>query len=167
MRSLSKLACVLLLLSGSAAIPAYAATIQDLFTFQLSGVPGTGTATIAASPMPTSFVPGVSFTLSNVAATYMGSTFTGDVTFFTSGGAGAGGAVFGGDTLFSGPVANPTFLLGNFVLNGNVDLGDGTVPVKANLNISQASPAVPEPATVGMVGTAAFGLAGIARRRRI
>jgi hypothetical protein len=147
---------------------AYADPLMDLFTFQVSGLPGTGTASILASPTPVSFVPGVSFDLSNVSATYLGSTFTGDVTFFTAGGAAGQGATLGGDTLFTGLVSDPTFRLGTFSLFGDVDLGDGPMPVSGEVTITQpAVGTVPDPSSLALLGTGALGLVEVVRRRRL
>lgn len=88
----------------------------------------------------------------------------GDVTFFVAGGAGGGGALFGGETLFTGPVNAPTFRLGTFSLSGNADLGDGTVPVTGQLTISSSN--VPEPWTLATTGTGILGLVNLLRRRQ-
>ena len=144
---------------------AHAATM-DLFTFQLTGVPGTGTATIVASPTPSSYVLGSSFTLAGVPASYGGSTYTGAVTFFDAGGAGSAGTIFTGDKLYTGLDSSPTFRLGTFNLNGNVDLGLGVEPVVGQVTITQLpSAATPEPETLVLVGTASLVLAAILRRR--
>jgi hypothetical protein len=148
-------------------LAAHADTL-DLFTFSLTGLPGTGTATISSSPTPSSFTNGTSFTLSGITASYDGSSYTGDVTFFETGGAGSQGVAFGGDKLYTGSNSAPTFRLGTFNLQGNVDLGLGNAPVVGSVTISQlpvTSTATPEPGTLAMVGTAAFGFAGMLRRR--
>lgn len=166
MRRYLKYVCTAVVLCGLQAAVAHADT-YDLFTFSLNGQPGTGTATILAAPTPSSYIMGTSFTVSNVTGSYQGSSFAGDVTFFETGGAGADGAIFGGDKLYTGSDATPTFRLGTFALQGNVDLGFGSAPVVGSVTISQlpASAPTPEPATLAMVGTAALGLAGAARRR--
>ena len=165
MRAGMKLVGAAVLLFGLGSAAASAATL-DLFTFSLSGVPGTGTATIAASPTPSTFTNGTSFTLTNIAATYLGQTFSGDVTFFETGGAGGGGQVFGGDKLYTGPDSAPTFKLGTFTLNGLVDLGNGPVQETATVTITQVpTTPTPEPGTLGLVGTAGLGLVEAVRRR--
>lgn len=159
--------CAAVVVCGAQAV-AHADTL-DLFTFSLDGVPGTGTAIIDASPTPSSFINGTSFTLMNITADYLGSSYTGDVTFFETGGAGGQGEVFGGDKLYTGTDSAPTFRIGTFTLRGNVDLGLGNAPVVGTLTISPlsspASAATPEPGTLAMLGTAALGLAGMVRRR--
>ncbi|MDP9039015.1 MAG: PEP-CTERM sorting domain-containing protein [Acidobacteriota bacterium] len=171
MRFYQKLVCAVAVVAGSAAIPAHADVLQDLFTFNVNGTTGTGTATLASSPIPSSFVAGTSFTLSNVSTTFLGSTFTGDVTFYSAGGLSGGGAAAQLTTpvLFSGPVSSPTFLLGNFPVSGTLDLGNGPLTVTGVLAITRvnAAPSVPEPATFGLVGTAALGLVQLARRRPV
>ena len=145
---------------------AHAATIVDKFVFTSSAIPGTVTTTLPASPTPSSFVPNVSFTLSDVSATIGSDSFTGAVTFLSAGGASGGGATFTGPVLFSGPTANPTFNLGTFPLSGIADLGDGPQSVSGSLTISQVS-TVPEPLTLSMTGTGLLGLVEIFRRRRV
>jgi hypothetical protein len=108
-----------------------------------------------------------SFTLTGT-VTFEGNTFSGPVTFLSSGGASGGGATFTGPILFSGPVANPTFLLGTFTLSGNADIGNGGVqPVTGTLVISQASttPPIPEPTPLALTATGILGLVGYLRRR--
>jgi hypothetical protein len=157
-------AAALALSIALAPIAAHAATM-DTFTFNSPEISGPLTATIAASPTPTSSVPGVSFDLSNVSASFEGNTFTGDV---TAGGAGGGGTDFSGPLLFSGAVTDPTFLLGNFNLSGMADLGNGGVQsVTGVLTISQSSSApVPEPLPLALTATGLIGLLGIVRLRR-
>lgn len=160
----SRHVAVLVLSTALTAVAAHAATL-DTFTFNSPEITGALTATIAASPTPSSYVPGVSFLLSNVSATFEGNTFTGDVTFFTSGGAGGGGTTFTGPELFSGPTSAPTFLLGMFPLSGFADLGNGSPQdVTGVLTISQPS-AVPEPLPLFMTGTGLLVLMVLLRKR--
>lgn len=154
------------LLSAFSSAGAYAATM-DVFTFTISGVPGTGTATIAASPTPSSFVSNTSFLLSGVSGTFDGSTFTGDITFYAAGGVMGDGFMFSGPELFSGSVSDPTFTPGTYVLTGSPDLGDGPMPVSVDLTIAAVpSAATPEPASLALVGTAVLLLAGVVRLAR-
>lgn len=161
-----KYVCTAVALFGLQTVAAHA-DMLDLFTFSLNGIAGTGTATIAASPTPSSYIMGTSFTLSNITASYLGNSFTGDVTFFETGGAGADGNNFGGDKLYTGPNSAPTFRLGTFALQGVADLGLGAAPVVGSVTITQlpATAPTPEPGTLAMVGTAALGFAGAVRRR--
>ncbi|HKO19747.1 MAG TPA: PEP-CTERM sorting domain-containing protein, partial [Acidobacteriaceae bacterium] len=98
---------------------------------------------------------------------FEGNTFSGPVTFLNSGGASGGGNTFTGPVLFSGPDANPTFLLGTFTLSGNADIGNGGVqPITGTLVISQAStPPIPEPTPLVLTGTGLLGLLGYLRLR--
>lgn len=165
MNRVPKILCAALVLCGLQAVAARADTL-DLFSFTLSGSSAVGTATIAASPVPSSYVSGTSFTVSDVSAQYDGDLFSGDVTFFDAGGAGGDGAALGGMTLFTGSDSAPTFLLGTFDLAGTIDIGSGPMPVSGSVTISQLPVATtPEPGTLAMVGTAALGLAGAMRRR--
>jgi hypothetical protein len=158
----AKCVAALALSFALAAVPAHATTL-DLFSFTSPVITGPVTAFIPASPTPTSFVPGVSFDLSGVTATFEGNTFTGDVTFFSSGGAGGGGTKFNGPLLFSGPDSAPTFLLGSFPLSGIADIGNGgPQQISGTLTISQT----PEPLPVMMTGTGVFALLLVLRRRR-
>jgi hypothetical protein len=146
------------------ALPARAATM-DLFTFSSPQITGAVTASIDASPVPSSSISGVSFTLSSVSASFEGTTFTGPVTFLNAGGAAGGGVTFGGPVLFSGSDAAPTFLLGSFTLSGVADLGNGGPEnVTGLLTISQPG-AVPEPLPLALTGTGIFTLVAILRRR--
>ena len=145
------------------AVSAHAATL-DTFTFVSPAINGPLTASLAASPTPSSFVPGVSFTL-NASVTFEGDTLSGPVTFYTAGGAGGGGSTFSGPVLFSGPVSAPTFLLGTYTLSGMGDLGEGNQLITGQLTISQPNP-VPEPAPIAMTITGVLGLAEVLRRRR-
>lgn len=160
-RSLSALAISLAL----SALPGHAATM-DVFTFTSPVITGPVTATLPASPTPASFVANTSFTITGT-VTFEGNTFSGPVTFLSSGGASGGGTTFTGPVLFSGPVANPTFLLGTFTLSGNADIGNGGVqPVTGTLVISQATtPPIPEPTPLALTGTGILGLIGYLRRR--
>ncbi len=153
---------------GLASVSAHAATM-DTFTFISPEIEGPLTATIAASPTPASFTPGVSFDLTNISASFEGNTFTGDVTFFTAGGAGGGGTDFAGPILFTGSVSDPTFLLGSFNLTGFADLGNDGGPqnVTGTLTISLATPGpVPEPMPLALTATGMLAMAGILWRRR-
>jgi len=160
-RTLSALA----ISAALSAIPAHAATM-DLFTFTSPVITGPLTTTLDASPTPTSFTPGVSFTV-NGSVTFEGNTLSGPITFLNAGGASGGGTTFNGPVLFSGPDANPTFLLGTFNLSGNADIGNGGVqPITGTLVISQAStPPIPEPTPLVLTGTGILGLIGYLRRR--
>lgn len=163
-RSLSVLLSAALL-GAFSGVGAHAATL-DVFTFTISGVSGTGSATLPASPSPSSSVANTSFVLSDVTGTWGGNSFSGDVTFFASGGAEGDGFTFTGAPLFSGSVLDPTFIPGSYVLSGMPDLGDGPVPVTVDLTIAAVPTAsTPEPGTLALVGTAALGLAGAVRRR--
>ena len=162
-RSISALAVSLAL----SALPVRAASL-DLFTFTSPVITGPLTTTLDASPTPTSFTPGVSFTV-NGTVTFEGNTLSGPISFLNSGGASGGGTTFTGPVLFSGPDANPTFLLGMFNLSGNADIGNGGVqPVSGVLVISQATttPPVPEPDTIALTGIGVLGLVVYLRRRR-
>jgi hypothetical protein len=159
-----KLASVLTVsLLGAGA--AHAATI-DTFTFTSPQITGPLVASINASPVPASFVTGVSFTLNPITVTFEGNTVSGPVTFLSAGGASGGGATFSGPVLFSGPVSAPTFNLGTFALSGFTDIGDGPELVTGQLTISAAAPAVPEPLPLALTGTGILGLFEILRRRR-
>lgn len=160
-------AAALALALGMYAVPSHAAVI-DLFTFNSAQITGPLTASIAASPTPSSFVNGVSFSLSGVSATFEGNTLTGPVTFFDAGGAGGGGTTFTGPKLFTGPDSAPTFLLGTFGLSGVADLGNGgPQTVTGQLTISQPQPGpVPEPLPLALTATGLLGLAGIMHKRR-
>ncbi len=163
MRNALKYLCLPLLLCGFHSV-AVADTL-DLFSLQVTGLPITGSATLSASPTPSSFVSGTSFTLDDISTTFEGTTFTEDVTFLTSGGAEGGGQVIGGDKLFSGPESMPSFLLVNFMLSGDIDLGFGEVPLQGVLTISQieGSP-VPEPLPLSLVGSGLLGLVELVRQ---
>ena len=167
MPRISPCVAALALSIGLASAPAHAATM-DLFTFNSPEITGPLTATIAASPTPASFVPGVSFDLTGISASFEGNTFTGDVTFFTAGGAGGGGTDFSGPILFSGSESDPTFLLGSFNLSGVADLGNGgPQDVTGTLIISQSSPGpVPEPMPLALTGTGILAMSVILWRRR-
>lgn len=158
--------CAALALSVVPALAAHADTL-DLFSFTLNGSSAVGTATIAASPAATSVMSGTSFTVASVTASYDGDTFSGPVTFLNSGGVEADGFTFTGPELFNNSDTAPTFNLGTFPLAGNIDIGNGPMAISGSVTITQlASTApTPEPATLGLVGTAALGLAGIVRRR--
>jgi len=160
-RTLSALA----ISAALSAIPAHAATM-DLFTFTSPVITGPLTTTLDASPTPTSFTPGVSFTV-NGSVTFEGNTLSGPITFLNAGGASGGSTTFNGPVLFSGPDANPTFLLGTFNLSGNADIGNGGVqPITGTLVISQAStPPIPEATPLVLTGTGILGLIGYLRRR--
>jgi len=160
-RSISALA-ISIALSG---IPAHAATM-DLFTFTSPQITGPLTVTLPSAPTPDSFVPNTSFTLTGT-ITFEGNTFSGPVSFLSAGGASGGGYTFNGPVLFSGPVANPTFLLGSFNLSGNADLGNigGVQPVTGTLVISEISAVTPEPESLALTGTGVFALIGYLRRR--
>ncbi|HEX9198414.1 MAG TPA: PEP-CTERM sorting domain-containing protein [Acidobacteriaceae bacterium] len=157
----TKLLSVLVVSFALNATVARADTI-DLFTFLSPQITGPLTASISASPTPSSTVAGTSFTLSSVSATFEGQTLTGPVTFFTAGGAGGGGTIFSGPLLFSGPVTSPTFLLGTFTLSGLADLGNGGLQtVTGSLTISQLPGAVPEPSPLALTLTGAGILAAM------
>jgi len=160
-RTLSALA----ISAALSAIPAHAATM-DLFTFTSPVITGPLTTTLDASPTPSSFTPGVSFTV-NGSVTFEGNTLSGPITFLNAGGASGGSTTFNGPVLFSGPDANPTFLLGTFNLSGNADIGNGGVqPITGTLVISQAStPPIPEATPLVLTGTGILGLIGYLRRR--
>lgn len=164
LRSLSVLAASVVLGAASAR----AATL-DLFTFTSPQITGPLTVTLPASPVPDSFVPNTSFTITG-AITFEGSTLSGPITFLNAGGASGGGTTFNGPVLFSGPDANPTFLLGSFNLSGNADLGNGGLQaVTGTLVISQvpATVVTPEPAALALTSTGIAGLIGCLRRRRV
>jgi hypothetical protein len=139
---------------------------MDVFTFTSPVITGPLTTTLPASPTPDSFVANTSFTVTGT-VTFEGNTLSGPITFLNSGGASGGGVTFTGPVLFSGPDANPTFLLGTFTLSGNADIGNGGVqPITGTLVISQeTTPPIPEPSSLGLVGTGALGLLGYLRRK--
>jgi hypothetical protein len=160
MHRLVKFAAALALGSGLSTISAHAASI-DLFTFNSPQITGPIVVSLAASPAPSSFLSGVSFTLDNISTTFEDTTFTGPVTFFDAGGAGGGGTNFSGPKLFTGPDSAPTFLLGTFTLSGMADLGNGGVePVTGRLTISQPA-ATPEPSPLTLTATGALVLWGM------
>lgn len=160
-RSLSALAVSLVL-----SAPLARAATMDVFTFTSPVITGPLTALLPASPTPASFVPNTSFTI-NGTVTFEGNTVSGPITFLNSGGASGGGVTFTGPVLFSGPDANPTFLLGSFPLSGMADIGNGGVQlVSGTLVISpQTTPPIPEPESLALVGTGALGLINYLRRR--
>lgn len=165
MRPALKCLCAVAVCCGLQTVAAHADTL-DLFSFTLTGSSAVGTATIAASPVPVSFVSGTSFTVSNVTASYDADVFTGDVTFLNAGGASADGVTIGGDPLFTGLDSAPKFRLGTFNLAGTIDVGFGPTPVSGSVTISQLPATVtPEPGTLALVGTAALGLAAGLRWR--
>ena len=163
LRSVSILAASVVLGAASAR-----AATMDLFTFTSPQVDGPITVTLPASPTPSLFTPNTSFTIDG-SVIFEGSTLSGPITFLNAGGATAAGTTFNGPILFSGPDANPTFLLGTFNLSGNADLGNGAIQsVTGTLVISQAPiiAPIPEPAELALTSTGIAGLIGCLRRRR-
>jgi hypothetical protein len=148
------------------ALPAHAASL-DTFSFTSPVITGPLTTTLDASPTPTSFIPGVSFTVDGTVS-FEGNTLNGPITFLNSGGASGGGTTFSGPLLFSGPDANPTFLPGSFNLSGNANIGNGGVQsISGVLVISPAATTspVPEPTSLALTGTGILGFIGYLRRR--
>lgn len=165
MGRLLKCVCASVALCGLGSVAAHADTL-DLFSFTLTGSNAVGTATISASPVPSS-VTATSFTIASVTATYDGDVFSGPVTFLNAGGVSADGFTFTGPLLFSGSDSAPTFDPGTFALAGTIDIGNGPMPISGDVTISQeaSTATTPEPSTLAMVGTAALGMAGALRRR--
>lgn len=152
-----KLARTLTLLSALplGAVAAHADTLMD--NFVATNTPfGTITATLPASPTPTSFT-ATSFEIPSGPVIVDGDTVMVNVDFFTlaaGGGAQGGGVRIDGPQLFSGPTSSPTFLLGTFPLGG------------FDLTISQAA-AVPEPSSLALLGTGFLGICAVLRRKLI
>lgn len=138
----------------AASSPAFAGPVL----FNITG-PNAISFTVDQSPTPdfssTSF-----FALYSVLTTVNGVTSSGEIDFDPGGSFKVAGYTFGASVdLFSGTTTSPTFLIGNYTLEGFHPDATGY-----SLSISQVA-AVPEPATWTML-LVGFGAIGFAIRRR-
>jgi hypothetical protein len=146
-------------------VPASAAPL--LFNF--SGPSGTALFQLNSNPTPdfaSTFIGSDQFGFNDVAGTFGGTPGTSSTISFGNGifaslsitAPNLGFTQFSSPTLFTGSPNAPVFSTGSFTLV-NPFFGNGT------LNISSATAAVPEPASLAMMFVA-FGAIGLARRRR-
>lgn len=137
--------------------------------FNFVGPSGTATFQLLSNPTPDfsqTFIGSDQFSFNNVSGTYGGVAGTASSISFGNGifssfslvAPNLGFTQFGSPVLFSGPPGSPTFSTGTFTLI-NPFFGNGT------LTISEATAAVPEPATWAMM-LLGFGAMGVTMRRR-
>lgn len=164
---------VLALMVGPAMV-SHADTYQFTFTPSVDSSADSFSFQLPSSPTPT-ITGGNFFGISVVTVTVDGGTGPGGMSFTDAGSfflstAGHDNLEFQGPVLFTGSVAHPTFILGEFdltesrfVLN-NVVIIPGGPGVLDITDLSSPSPA-PEPSTLVLFGTGLFGVTGAARRK--
>ena len=154
-----------LLLVGASCVSSQASAA--LVLFNLTGIATTASFTLDQSPKPLLFA-GTQFDINNVNGFFQGAPATFDLNFFESGGFAINFVNIAilannGPSLFSGTIAAPKFILGNYSLFGTSETSNDSIPSIFNLSITSVPGGVPEPST-WMMMVAGFGLLGGAMR---